>query len=473
MIPVVFLTILGLAYLILVVSAVVVVVLDNHNPMRAMSWVVVLLFLPVVGLILYVFFGRNLRREHLIGKRTLSRISRKSLQAYIEQRSIQTPPAYSQLINLFRSLNKALPFEGNRTTLYFDGYTMVQALMRDISRARHHIHLEFYIFEDDAVGRLVRDLLVDKARQGVEVRLLYDDVGSWDVPNGFYDRMRSEGIEVRGFLKVRFPLFTSKVNYRNHRKVAVIDGRTGFIGGMNIAERYLKGLSFGAWRDTHLRIEGPAVYGLQSNFLLDWFFVENSLLTASKYYPASTLAGTALVQTVTSEPVGEWRAIMQGLVLAITSAKRYFYIQTPYFMPNEPILSALQTAALAGVDVRLMIPARSDSRLTHLGSMSYLEDVLKAGVKVFFYEKGFLHSKMMVSDDMLSTVGSTNMDFRSFEHNFEINAFVYDEQTAWYIKERFLLDQRDSRPVRLKEWRERPFGEKFKESVVRLLSPLL
>ena len=473
MIPVVFLTILGLAYLILVVSAVVVVVLDNHNPMRAMSWVVVLLFLPVVGLVLYVFFGRNLRREHLIGKRTLSRISRKSLQAYIEQRSIQTPPAYSQLINLFRSLNKALPFEGNRTTLYFDGYTMVQALMRDISRARHHIHLEFYIFEDDAVGRLVRDLLVDKARQGVEVRLLYDDVGSWDVPNGFYDRMRSEGIEVRGFLKVRFPLFTSKVNYRNHRKVAVIDGRTGFIGGMNIAERYLKGLSFGAWRDTHLRIEGPAVYGLQSTFLLAWFLMENSLLTASKYYPASTLAGTALVQTVTSEPVGEWRAIMQGLVLAITSAKRYFYIQTPYFMPNEPILSALQTAALAGVDVRLMIPARSDSRLTHLGSMSYLEDVLKAGVKVFFYEKGFLHSKMMVSDDMLSTVGSTNMDFRSFEHNFEINAFVYDEQTAWYVKERFLLDQRDSRPVRLKEWRERPFGEKFKESVVRLLSPLL
>ena len=164
---------------------------------------------------------------------------------------------------------------------------------------------------------------------------------------------------------------------------------------------------------------------------------------------------------------------MQGLMMAICSARRYFYVQTPYFLPEEEVKTALQTAALAGVDVRLMIPARSDSRLTHLGSMSYLEDVLKAGVKVFFYEKGFLHSKMMVSDDMLSTVGSTNMDFRSFEHNFEINAFVYDEQTAWYVKERFLLDQRDSRPVRLKEWRERPFGEKFKESVVRLLSPLL
>ncbi len=473
MIPAVFLTILGLAYLILVVSTVVVVVLDNHNPMRAMSWVVVLLFLPVVGLILYFFFGRNPRREHLISKHTLSRINRKSLQAYIEQKNIQTPPAYAQLINLFRSLNKAFPFEGNRTTLYFDGYTMVQALMRDIAHARHHIHLEFYIFEDDAIGHLVRDLLVDKVKEGVEVRLLYDDVGSWNVPNSFYDQMRSEGIEVRGFLKVRFPLFTSKVNYRNHRKVTVIDGRVGFIGGMNIAERYLKGLDSGPWRDTHLRIEGPAVYNLQSNFLMDWFFMENSLLTASKYYPPVTSCGTALIQTVTSEPIGEWRAIMQGLVLAITSAKRYFYIQTPYFIPNEPILSALQTAALAGVDVRLMIPSRSDSQLTQLGSMSYLEDVLKAGVKVLFYEKGFLHSKMMVSDDMLSTVGSTNMDFRSFEHNFEINAFVYDEQTAWYIKERFLLDQRECRTIRLKEWKSRPLSEKFKESVVRLLSPLL
>ncbi len=473
MIPVVFLTILGLAYLILVVSAVVVVVLDNHNPMRAMSWVVVLLFLPIIGLVFYFFFGRNTRREHLIGKKTLRRISRKSLQAYIGQKAFHSPPAYSQLINLFRSLNKALPFEGNQTTLYFDGYTMVQALMREIARARHHIHLEFYIFENDAVGRLVRDLLVDKVKEGVEVRLLYDDVGSWNVPNSFYDRMRSEGIEVRGFLKVRFPLFTSKVNYRNHRKVAVIDGRVGFVGGMNIAERYLKGLSFGIWRDTHLRIEGPAVYGLQSNFLMDWFFVENSLLTASKYYPPTEPIGTALIQTVTSEPVGEWRAIMQGLVLAITSAKRYFYIQTPYFIPNEPILAALQTAALAGVDVRLMLPERSDSRLTHLGSMSYLEDVLKAGVKVYFYQKGFLHSKMMVSDDMLSTVGSTNMDFRSFEHNFEVNAFVYDEQTAWYVKERFLFDQHECRLVRLKEWKERSFSEKFKESVVRLFSPLL
>ena len=187
----------------------------------------------------------------------------------------------------------------------------------------------------------------------------------------------------------------------------------------------MKGGNYGIWRDTHMMLKGPAVYGLQSNFLMDWFFVESSLLTASKYYPQIVGTGNALVQTVFSEPIGEWRAIMQGLVLAINNAKRYFYIQTPYFMPNEPILFALQTAALAGVDVRLMLPEKSDSLFTHLGSLSYIEDVLKAGVKVYLYQKGFLHSKMMVSDDMLSTIGSTNMDFRSFEHNFEINAFVY------------------------------------------------
>lgn len=466
-------TVLGLAYLVWVAGTVLVVVLDNRNPVRAMAWVVVLIFLPIVGLVLYFFFGRNTRRERLISRKAARMISRKSLQAFVRQDSFATPPEYDTLIRLFRSLNKALPFDGNTADIYTDGYSMIQALMHDMAQARHHIHLEFYIFDDDAVGRLLRDLLIDKVRQGVEVRLLYDDVGCWNVPNRFYDRMRSEGIEVRGFLKVRFPLFTSKVNYRNHRKIAVIDGRVGYVGGMNIATRYLRGGSYGVWRDTQLRITGPAVYGLQSNFLMDWFFVESSLLTASRYYPPLAGVGDVLMQTVSSEPVGEWRDIMQGLILALNSAKRYFYIQTPYFMPNEPMLAALQTAALAGVDVRLMIPERSDSKLTHWGSMSYLEDVLKAGVKVYLYTPGFLHSKMMVADDMLCTIGSTNMDFRSLEHNFEINTFIYNNKVARAVKELFLIDQRESRLVRMKQWDKRPFGQKAKESVVRLLSPLL
>lgn len=460
-------------YLILVIGLVIMLVLDNRNPVKTMAWMVVLLFLPVIGVILYFFFGRNTRKERLISQKSADMLTKKSLQGFISQSSFELPSEHYSLIQLFRTLNRALPFENNYNEVYTSGYSMVQSLIREISHAKHHIHLEFYIFEDDSIGRLVRDILIDKAQEGVEVRLLYDDVGCWHVPNRFFDQMRTAGIEVRGFLKVRFPLFTSRINYRNHRKIVIIDGKVGFIGGMNIAERYLKPGKYGIWRDTHLMIKGRAVYGLQSNFLIDWFFVTRSLITASKYYPSVDVCGEALIQTVTSEPVGEWKAIMQGLLLAISNAKRYFYVQTPYFLPTEPILAALQTAALSGVDVRLMIPEHADSMITHLGMLSYVDDMLSAGVKVYFYQKGFLHSKLMVSDDSLSTVGSTNMDFRSFEHNFEINSFIYDTETALLMKEIFLQDQRDSVQISYKVWMRRSSKQRAKESIVRLLSPLL
>lgn len=350
---------------------------------------------------------------------------------------------------------------------------MLHTLLRELSKAIRHIHLEFYIFEDDAVGRQVRDVLMAKVRAGVEVRVLYDDVGCWRVPHRFFEEMREAGIEVRSFLKVRFPLFTSKVNFRNHRKIAVIDGRVGFVGGMNLAERYMHGFPWGIWRDTHLLLEGKAVHGLQTTFLLDWYFVDRTLITSAVYFPKIENCGTSLVQIVTSEPVGPWKDIMQGLVAAITGARRYFYIQTPYFLPTEAVLEAMQTAALAGVDVRLMLPMRADSRLTHLGSCSYLADVLQAGVKVYFYKRGFLHSKLMVSDDELSTVGSTNVDFRSFEHNFEVNAFIYDADTAQRMRDVFLQDQRDCVQLFLKNWVKRSWYRKAGESVVRLMAPLL
>lgn len=195
--------------------------------------------------------------------------------------------------------------------------------------------MEFYIFEDDAIGRMVRDVLMEKAKQGVEVRVIYDDVGCWHVPNRFYEQMREAGVEVRSFLKVRFPLFTSKVNYRNHRKIVVIDGRVGFVGGMNLAERYMRGFSWGIWRDTHLLLEGKAVHGLQTAFLLDWYFVDRTLITSARYFPKVDACGTSLAQIVTAEPIGPWKEIMQGLVMAITGARKYFYIQTPYFLPTE------------------------------------------------------------------------------------------------------------------------------------------
>ena len=439
-----------------IIGTIVVIILDNRNPVKTMAWILILMFLPIVGLVFYFFFGRSQRRVRMIGKKSYSRLLKKPMAEYLAQDSCALPINYSRLISLFRNTNQAFPFDGNRVEAYTLGLSMLQSLLRELGKATKHIHMEFYIFEDDAIGRLVRDVL-----------------GCWHVPNRFFEEMREAGIEVRSFLKVRFPLFTSKVNYRNHRKIVVIDGRIGFVGGMNLVERYMRGFSWGIWRDTHLLLEGKAVHGLQTAFLLDWYFVDRTLITSTRYFPKIENCGTSLAQIVTSEPVGPWKDIMQGLVISISSAKKYFYIQTPYFLPTEAVLVAMQTAALSGVDVRLMLPMRADNRLTHLGSCSYLADVLYSGVKVYFYKKGFLHSKLMVSDDELSTVGSTNVDFRSFEHNFEVNAFIYDTETALQMREIFLQDQRDCVQVFLKNWVKRPWYRKAAESVVRLMAPLL
>ena len=469
----VFSTMVDWLFFLTVVITIVIVVLDNRNPVKTLAWVLVLAFLPVVGLLFYFFFGRNTRKEKLISKKGFARLSKYPMMEYQQQKSFKEPENQHQLMHFCRRVNGALPFAGNAIDIHTDGYSMLEALLKAIASAKHHIHLQFYIFEEDAVGRLVRDALMDKAREGIEVRVLYDDVGCWKVSHAFYDEMREGGIEVRGFLKVRFPRFTSKVNYRNHRKVVVIDGRVGFIGGMNIALRYLKGVPWGVWKDIFVQVEGKAVYGLQTAFLTDWYATDHSLLTSSCYFPEMDVRGGILMQVVTSDPIGKWRDIMQGMLIAIASARNYLYIQTPYLLPTETILLALKTAALAGVDVRIMIPMRGDAPLVHWGTLSYLDELMEAGVKIYRYRKGFLHSKLMVSDDVLSTIGSTNMDFRSFEHNFEVNAFMYDRASALLLKEIFMTDQKDAELVQLKSWRMRPWYRKVGESVIRLFAPLL
>ncbi len=462
-----------LVYLAVILFTIVIVLLDNRNPVKTMAWILVLVFLPVVGLAFYFFFGRNTRKERLISKKGFSRLSKRPMAEYQAQEALGDFTGRNQLIPFFHRVSNALPFEGNDVQVFTDGYSMYQELFRRIAKAKHHIHLEFYIFENDAVGRLLRDLLIDKAREGVSVRLLYDDVGCWDVNPMFYDEMLCEGIEVRSFLKVRFPQFTSKVNYRNHRKLAIIDGKVGFIGGMNIALRYLKGVPWGVWRDTHICLKGKAVYGIQTAFLTDWFAVDRTLLTSAQYFPKMDSVGTSVAQIVTSDPVGEWHDIMLGLVKAISCAQRYIYVETPYFLPTEQVMAAFQTAALSGVDVRLMIPKKADAFITHKGTMSYLDELMKSGVKVYFYRAGFLHSKLWVADDEWASVGSTNLDFRSFEHNFEANAFFYDEKTVCTLKEIFLEDMKKCMTLSQKIWDKRSFKNKIVESFVRLLAPLL
>ena len=461
---------------ILIAAMVIHVVMDNRQPAKTMAWALVILFIPVVGVVFYLFFGVNHRRERLISQRSVDELSKRSMLSFVEQPDLHVPERYKQLVDLFVNQNMSLPFKAGKIDIMTGGYAFFPELLKDIAQARHHIHIDMYIFEDDALGLLIADALADRARSGVLVRVIYDDVGCWKVHHNFFERMRESGIEIVPYLPVRFPSFTSKANCRNHRKLIVIDGQVGYIGGMNIARRYVQGTGDQPWRDTMLRLTGGIVYALQRTFLIDWYFVDRTLITDRKYYPpvSAHTGQVPLAQIVTSGPLAQYPEIMQGYVRIILAARRYIYLETPYFLPNEPVLFALKTAAVAGVDVRILCPLRSDARFTDWASRSYLRELHEAGAKVYLYKTGFLHSKVMVADDSLSTCGSTNVDFRSFENNFEANVFIYDESTALRLKKIILDDQSQSIPLSQLPRRLHPnFFKRLLESFARLVSPLL
>ena len=467
-----------LIYIMVIVSIIVTILMDNRQPAKTMAWVMVLLFVPVAGIILYIFFGQNTRKMRFISQRSLDQLSKRQMLEFVEQRELRMPDKFQSLVRLFTNQSLALPFKDNEAEFYTDGYQFFPALLQAISRARHHIHLETYIFDDDPLGRLIADALIQKAKEGVEIRVIYDDVGCWRVPSAFFESMKKAGIDVCAFMPVKFPAFTSKVNYRNHRKVCVIDGIEGFTGGMNIALRYVKGMRNGTlpWRDTHMRLRGSIVYALQRAFLVDWYFVDRTLVTNRKYYPPMpwNISNDCLAQMVTSSPIAPWPDIMQGYVRILLEAKSYVYMESPYFLPTEPVLFAMRTAALAGVDVRLMVPRHSDSHLLEWASLSYVVETLAAGVKIKLYEGGFNHSKLLVADDEVSTCGSTNIDFRSFENNFESNVFFYDRQMALRIKELYMADEAQSVDFNdVDTLRHRPYLHRLTESLFRLLAPLL
>nr|WP_314571956.1 cardiolipin synthase [uncultured Prevotella sp.] len=462
-------------YSIIIIITMVRVLMDNRQPAKTMAWMLVLMFIPFLGIILYIFFGQNTRKERKIWQQSLDQLTKRSMLEFVEQKDFNIPEEYRTISNLFMNQNLALPFKNNEVEIYTSGYDFFPSLLMEIGKAEHHIHIDTFIISDDPLGRIIADALIDKAKQGVEVRLIYDDVGSWRTPNSFFTRMRNEGIEVYAFMPVRFPAFTSRVNYRNHRKICVIDGEVGFIGGMNIARRYVQGTSKQSWRDTHVKLTGAAVYGLQRAFLVDWYFVSKVLITERSYYPEIIIGqNNSLVQVVTSSPTSLWPEIEQGYVRILTNAKHYVYMETPYFLPTDPILFAMRVAALSGVDVRLMIPYETDTKVVEWASRSYVIEASKAGVKILLYRKGFNHSKLLVSDDAMATIGSTNVDFRSFENDFEANAFFYDKKIALQVKEVFLADQKDSIDLDdVRRFIKKPFLQRLWESFVRLLSPLL
>ncbi len=462
-------------YEIIVVLMIIHVLMDNRQPAKTMAWALVIYFVPFAGIIFYLFFGINTRRERLVSSRSMNQLTKRSMLEFVEQHDLKVPEKHKQMVDLFINQNFAMPFKDNTFDIYTDGYGFFPTLLAAIGKAKNHIHLDFYIFKDDPLGMLVSDALIDRARNGVEVRVIYDDVGCWNVSHKFFERMREEGIEVCPFLPVRFPTFTSKANYRNHRKIVVIDGEVGFVGGMNIALRYVKGKCGKPWRDTAVMVRGSAVYGLQRAFLIDWYFVDRTLISNRKYYPQPRvqMPNDCIVQTVTSSPISANPEIMQGYVRLILAARRYIYIESPYFLPNEPVLFALKTAILGGLDVRIIVPWQTDARLAEWGGRSYLRELVQTGAEVYLYTGGFLHSKLLICDDSLVSCGSANFDFRSFENNFEGNAFIYDEDIALRFKSIFLHDQTQTVAFKDVEERMKPkFLMRLWESVARMLSPL-
>lgn len=481
-VPSIIRSILVTAYAVTMLVIVILIILENRSPLKTISWTLVLMLLPGLGVVFYIFFGQNLRKEKIIARKghkneellismAHAQISRLGNGIFTGNTKIA---AKKHIIKLMLNNSNSVVTIGNRVKILNNGAETFDEMIHALEEARHYIHMEYYIFADDNIGRLFLDVLKRKAAEGVEVRLIFDDVGSWELKKPFFAQLHAAGIEAESFLPVHFPKFTSKVNYRNHRKITIIDGQVGFMGGINIADRYVFGdRSYGVWRDMHMMIEGDAVNTLQMVFATDWYFVKQVELADKKYFPLKQPLGDTLIQIASSGPDTDWPAIMMGMFHAIASAQKYVYITTPYFMPGETILMALKSAAMGGVDIRLLIPYRSDAWFTRLCSFSYIKELLIANVKVYFYTKGFLHSKMMVVDDTLCTLGSTNIDTRSFEQNFEINAFMFDENLARQVRQIFLNDLNDSSKVEYRQWVKRPKKQKIKESFARLFSPLL
>jgi cardiolipin synthase A/B len=474
--------VLNIVYFITAVFISISVILDNRNPTKTISWVIILFVLPFIGLILYLIFGQNYRKEKIYSRKGLKdfeRIRNLSDEQIIELSSKEFMndekiSGKSHIIKLLLNNSKALLTERNRVTVLNNGRNTFRSIFSELRKAKDHIHLEYYIIDDDKLGNELKDLLIEKALEGVQIRLIYDDVGCWRLGKKFLSELKMAGVEYHPFMPVRFPFLANRINYRNHRKIVVIDGRVGFVGGLNIADRYLYGnKKIGPWRDTHLKIEGEAVNSLQVVFLIDWQFVSGQTILDKKYFPKSRIACNQLVQITASGPDSDWASIMQAYFGAISTAKEYIYISNPYFVPNESILTALKTASLSGVDVRIILPGESDAFLTYYGTLSYVEELLEAGIKVFFYQKGFIHSKLIMVDDIFSSVGTANMDLRSFDDNFEVNALIYNEDICQILKKSFFDDLSHSHEVILSDYRNRKFRRKLMESVARVFSPLL
>lgn len=460
----------------------IVILLENRSPSRTVAWLMVLILLPGVGIFIYLYIGQNHKK-----KKTFIKKSKKDYK--IMDNLLKEQASFTAYSNLFHEAfddirGKLIPLlmknthspitVNNSATILQNGEETFSTIIEAIYAAKESIHIEYFIIKDSVIGRQIQGALIEQARAGLTVRLIYDAVGCWRLRESFLGPLREAGVQLYPFLPVSIPLFGHHLNYRNHRKIIIIDGKVGFLGGLNIGDEYLgKNRRLGFWRDTHLKIQGEAVYVLQAIFLMDWYFVSGEELDDPIYFPKQGHCGEQLIQIASSGPDSQWESIHQAYFTAINSATNRVYMMTPYLIPDEGILMALKTAAIRGVEVRLLLPSIPDHNTVFWASKSHFTELLEAGVKIYQYQKGFVHGKVMVADDYFASIGTANLDIRSFHLNFEVNAFIYDKEVNQRLVKDFQRDFNDSIEVTLEAYKKRPTLDRFKESLARLFSPIL
>ncbi|WP_150270649.1 cardiolipin synthase [Paenibacillus tepidiphilus] len=472
-------TIISIFSTLTVISIGLGIFMENRNPSTTISWILLLALIPVLGLIFYFLFGQNVFK-----KRKYDKKAERDLQAYerIESDALRMhqdwsvfTPEQQKLLGLSQKLARSPISFSSETRILTNGEETFGTLLLELRRAQHHIHMEYYIFRADHIGTRIQQILIEKARAGVRVRFMYDAVGSMQLAGSFLKEMSDAGVQVAAYGNST-SFFSSRVNYRNHRKIVVIDSDVGFMGGLNVGDEYLsRSKTYGFWRDTHMLLRGEAVRTLQIIFLQDWMHTTGEKILEQDYLSPQLrfTTGDGAVQIIASGPDNERRALKNIFFSMITSAQKSVWIASPYFIPDEDILTAIRVAAMSGLDVRLLFPAKPDKWLPFLASHSYFPSLLEAGVKIYEYEKGFIHSKLLITDGEVATIGTANMDMRSFHLNFEVNALLLQTESVARVVADFERDLLSTRVIEHENFMNKKFLERLLESAARLMSPLL
>ena len=482
------LLILQVCYVILLLFVCLRAIYDTQNTTKTLAYLLLVVFVPIVGMVIYFSFGVNYRKRKMYDKKlVINEQFQNNLEAAlisyskdILNKSDASVKENKKLVNLILKENLSPLTNNNDVKLLINGERKFPEVIKALEQAKNHIHIEYYIFEDDHIGNEIVNILIKKANEGVKVRFIYDDFGSRSIRKKLVKKLKDSKIEVFPFYKIKLIALANRINYRNHRKIIVVDGHTSFVGGINVSDNYIndhtiKNKKF--WRDTHLQICGPATWYLQFLFLCDWnFCAQDEVALNDSLFPRKETFDSQQdthVQIAASGPDSDVPTILFALLQAINLAQKEVLITTPYFIPSDSIMDAILISAMSGVSVKLLVPNVSDSRLVNAAASSYYRSLLKAGVKIYKYNKGFIHAKTMVIDDEIAIVGTANMDVRSFDLNFEVNAIVYDDVVANQLKKEFYNDLLDAEPIEYEQWKNRPQYHIFLDKLARLFSPML